>query len=82
MILLLWLEPQSQEFPGERLPHVPAVVVELRGGALDAEAVQVPQVPLVRFAVPRLVLQVLGHLVDGQPVAAVLSRFRLSKIAN
>lgn len=55
--------------PRKRLPHVPTIVVELCGGSLDAEAVEVPEIPLVGRPIARLVLQVLGHLVDGQPVA-------------
>ena len=55
--------------PSKRLPHVPTIVVELCGGSLDAEAVKVPEIPLVGRPIARLVLQVLGHLVDGQPVA-------------
>merc|ERR1712224_874423 len=40
--------------PGERLPHVPRIIVELCGGSLYAEAVEVQEIHFVRPSITRL----------------------------
>ena len=55
--------------PRKRLPHVPTIIVELRGSSLYAEALKIPEIPFVGPPVACLVLQVLAHLVYGQTVA-------------